>query len=222
MADIKVIKNFISDDDSNFIISYIDNNCEDVNVFRSQQGVAWKEGTAYRSIFPLEKPYEVHSEEIIEGLIGIANKIINIAKDHYKYENELYIEGFSLTKLTPGIQLRIHKDDHHHDFVTSKVKKVHGEDATWETLFSAMVYLNDDYSDGEIIFLNDWEEKSNFDIYEDEMNGTVYKPSKNDLVLFESKTWHGSRKVNGDLPRYAVAFWFSDKNYWPYTPSLNS
>lgn len=190
MPNIKVIPNFVSPEDVQTLISYIDQNCEDPNIFRKQTGRAHNEGLAYRSIFPIEKSHTVHDPKILSMLVDYANKFIQEAKKHYDYDGDVYIEGISLTKLTDGIQLRIHKDKH----------------GIYPSLYSGMLYLNDDFEGGEIVFLDEYTPKTDFDIYTSDMGGLVHSPSPGELVIFQGGTWHGSNKVSTS-PRYAIALW---------------
>ena len=190
MPDIKVIPNFVSPEDIQKLISYIDKNCENGDLFRKNIGVAHSEGLAYRSIFPAEKDYKNHAPEIVDMLIRYTKLFIEEARSYYKYVGPLYIENISITKLTDGIQLRIHRDKHN----------------AIPPIYSGMLYLNNDFEGGEVVFLDSHTPKTDFDIYTDDMGGLVHRPSPGELVIFESKTWHGSRKVSKST-RYAIALW---------------
>jgi hypothetical protein len=197
MPNIKVVPNFVSPEDIQSLVAYIDANCENEDLFRKNVGIANNEGFAYRSIFPMEKEYKKHDPEIVDMLIGYTNLFMEEAKKHYKYEGDLYIENIALTKLTDGVQLRMHQDIH----------------TATPPLYSGMLYLNNDFQGGEVVFLDEYNPQTNFDVYTDDMDGLVHSPSPRELVMFESKTWHGSRKVSKSS-RYAIALWATpDKQY---------
>ncbi len=197
MPNIKVIPNFVSPEDVQTLVAYIDDNCENEELFRKNIGIASNEGFAYRSIFPMEKDYKKHTPEIVDMLISYTNLFMKEAKNHYGYEGDLYVENIALTKLTEGIQLRIHKDKH----------------APTPPLYSGMLYLNDDFEGGEVVFLDAYTPSTDFDIYIADMGGLVHRPSPGELVIFESGTWHGSTKVS-KASRYAIALWATtDKLY---------
>jgi len=71
------------------------------------------------------------------------------------------------------------------------------------------MYLNDDWDGGEITFLDEFTPKSKFDIYEDDMEGLVYKPNAGDLFTFPAEAWHGGRKITRGS-RDAVVLWATD------------
>jgi predicted 2-oxoglutarate/Fe(II)-dependent dioxygenase YbiX len=197
MPNIKVVPNFVSAEDVQTLIAYIDANCENEDLFRKNVGIANNEGFAYRSIFPMEKDYRKHDPEIVDMLIRYTNLFMEEAKKHYEYEGDLYIENIAFTKLTEGVQLRIHQDTH----------------ALTPPLYSGMLYLNNDFEGGEVVFLDSYTPETNFDVYTDDMVGLPHRPSPGELVIFESKTWHGSTKVSKSA-RYAIALWSTpDKLY---------
>jgi hypothetical protein len=190
MPDIKVIPNTVSKEDIQTLISYIEDNCENPDIFRKQPGVAHEEGLAYRSIFPMEKNPDIYDKKVLDILAKYAKVFIDEAKRYYEYDKPLYLEGISLTKLTPGIQLRIHKD-------------IHG---LTPTVFSGMLYLNDDFEDGEIVFLDEHIKETDFDLYKEDGSGLIHPPASGELVIFKASQFHGSRKVQGKA-RYAIALW---------------
>ena len=190
MPDIKVIPNTVSKEDIQTLIAYIDDNCENPDIFRKQSGIAHKEGLAYRSIFPMEKDPDIYDKKVLDILAKYSKIFIDEAKRHYEYDKPLYMEAVSLTKLTPGIQLRIHRDIHN----------------LTPTVFSGMLYLNDDFEGGEIVFLDEYTRESGFDLYKEDGTGLIHPPAAGELVIFKASQFHGSRKVQGKT-RYAIALW---------------
>ena len=69
MKDIKLINNFISKEDSLFLIDWIDNNSHDDLKFKSRVGIAANKGWASRAIFPDQKP-----PSLFKDLEPIVNK----------------------------------------------------------------------------------------------------------------------------------------------------
>lgn len=103
----------------------------------------------------------------------LLNLINSIRKSNY------YISNSEVVKWHPGIsEMSLHYDFHY-------------------DIWSAIIYLNDDYFGGKTIF----------------ENGIQVKPKKGSLVLFTgSKIKHGVTKVlNGD--RYTVAYWIRDNEH---------
>lgn len=194
---ISVVENFINEKDLRFFIEYIDNNCENPDLFVKRTGAAHKKGNAYRAIFPDAMPATLYKE--------IENKVLEYAEKFLKElekitKNKNYFYGISITKLSKDIQLRIHQDEHN---TFSKLS------------YSAVMYLNDNYEGGEICFLKDFSSDFDFPLYEKEMNGLEYKPDKGDLVIFKSDTWHGGTKIeNGN--RYSIIFWSTEQEEYQF------
>ncbi len=205
MKDFKIVNNFISEDDSLFMIDWIDKNAEDKSKFRHRVGLALNKGLAVRSIFPDEKPPSLFKD--LEWFIDkYSKKFIDTVRSEYEIDSELYFYGVSLTRLSKDIQLRIHKDVHN-DFSS--------------LIWSCVVYLNDDYSDGELALLDSFDEKDfktspyadNFFLYHDGAGGFVYKPKKFDAVIFPADQWHGGRMIT-DGTKYAFILWLvKEKEY---------
>jgi len=193
--DVIIINNFINEKDISFFINYIDNNCDNENLFRKRVGVAYNKGMAFRAVFPDEKPPYLYKE--IEKAINKYSKLfINEIDKISKNKNFFY--GVSITKLSEHIHFRIHKDVHN---------------TLTNLSYSGVLYLNDNYEGGEISFLEDFYPTSNFPLYNKEMGGFCYKPKKSDMVIFPSDKWHGGTKIVGGH-RYSIIFWSTeDKKY---------
>jgi hypothetical protein len=190
MDKVKLVNNFMTQEDCNFFIKWIDENQNDQSKFRHRVGVAFNKGLAVRAIFPDEKP-PVIFKDIEDICMKYANKFMDLHKELLPSEEEQYFYGFSLTKLSQDIQLRLHQD-------------VHSEFTTLSN--SGVIYLNDDYVGGESCFLEEFEPRSFFPLYEDSMGGLTYKPKAGDIGIFPANIWHGGKKVeSGD--RYAIVLW---------------
>jgi hypothetical protein len=190
MDSVKLVNDFMNEEDRNFFISWINDNADDESKFRHRIGVAFNKGLAVRAIFPDEKAPSLF-KDIEEISMKYANKFMDLQKELFPSEQEQYFYGFSLTRLSQDIQLRMHQDIHS-DFTTLSI--------------SGVIYLNDDYEGGESCFLEEFEPKSLFPLYEDSWGGLTYKPKAGDIGLFPSSIWHGGKKVeSGD--RYAIVLW---------------
>jgi hypothetical protein len=203
MDDVKIINNFVSKEDLDFFTKYIDDNWEDKTKFRQRVGMANNKGVAARAIFPDEKPASLF-KDLEEVVNKYSSKFIQHSKDKFLDEREVYFYGVSITRLSKDIQIRIHAD-------------IHEEFS--DLVYSGVMYLNDDYTGGEITFIDSHEftEKDikmdyskgllvSFPIYEDSMGGLVYKPKAGDMVIFPSNKLHGG-KVVIDGTRDAIVFW---------------
>jgi predicted 2-oxoglutarate/Fe(II)-dependent dioxygenase YbiX len=133
-----------------------------------------------------------------------SEKFLNLSKDLFSDDREVYFYGVSITRLSKDIQIRIHADIH--------------EDFS-DLVYSGVMYLNDDYEGGEITFVDSHEftEKDikmdyskgllvPFPIYEDSLGGFSYKPVAGDIVIFPANKLHGG-KVVIDGTRDAIVFW---------------
>lgn len=188
---ITIVPNFLSSDQCQEIMKWIDEN-KDGPLFFRRKGLAHNEGIAYRAAFPLTK-MPIDFIELRPIIDEYANKMIQNFYDLYNIKETLYLHMVGIHRLTPGIQFELHQDS--------------AQDASLIS-HSGGIYLNDDYDDGEIVFLDSFERVSDFDIYSDDMGGFVYKPIAGDLVMFPAETWHGGRKVlRGD--RDCLLLWLT-------------
>lgn len=196
-SDVIILNNFISDQNAKFFINYIDKNCDNEILFRKRIGVAYGKGTAYRAVFPDEKPAKLYKE--IENKIKFYSDLF--LKETNKITNtKNYFYGVSITKLSEDIHFRIHKDVHN---TLTNLK------------YSGVLYLNDNYSGGEISFLEEFEPTSNFPLYDKSMGGFCYKPNSGDMVIFPSDKWHGGTRVSGG-DRYSIIFWSTEDETYQF------
>jgi hypothetical protein len=190
MDKLKTIEGFIEKEDIDFFINWIDENYEDTTKFRQRLGVAFNKGLASRAVFPDEKPATLF-KDIEEICMKYANKFMDAQNEFLPSDETQYFYGFSLTRLTKDIQLRIHQD-------------VHGDFPSLS--YSGVLYLNDDYEGGDATFLEEFTPESFFPLYEDSMGGLSFKPKAGDLSLFPSSLWHGGKRIT-DGVKYAIIFW---------------
>ena len=186
---------FIEKDDCDFLIKWIDNNFENENLFRKRIGVAHGEGAAYRAVFPDEKPATLFKDLEI-WTDKYSEKFKKLVKENYEIENPFFY-GVSITKLTEGIQLRIHKDIHN----------------TYSNLtYSCVAVLNDDYEGGEMVFVDNEidlvrdQEMQHFPLPKEWMDSLKVTPKSGGAVLFKADQLHGGEKITSGN-RYAVIFW---------------
>ena len=205
---LKISPNTISQEDCRVFKEYIDNNIDDPTRFRSKVGHGWNSGVASRAAFPDRFPPNLYKE-----LEGITNKYADLLKKEiqtfYNTNQDIMFYGISITRLTKDIQLRIHQDIHdsqHYDAIK----------------YSVVLYLDDDYEGGELVFIseemaesikNKFYSKSCFPmawfpLYEDWMDGFVYRPKSGDALIFHGKDWHGSTKILGGT-RDAIILWYT-------------
>jgi hypothetical protein len=190
MDNLKIIKEFIDKEDTNFFINWIDENASDTSRFRHRIGVAFNKGLAVRAVFPDEKPATLF-KDIEDICMKYANKFMENCNSLFPSDKPQYFYGFSLTRLSTDIQLRVHQD-------------VHGEFASLS--YSGVLYLNDDYEGGEASFLEEFTPESFFPLYEDSMGGVCIKPDAGDLSLFPASLWHGGKRITSGN-KYAIIFW---------------
>jgi hypothetical protein len=190
MDKLKIVEDFISEEDAKFFINWIDQNGSDETKFRHRVGVAFKKGLAIRAVFPDEKPATMF-KDIEEICLKYSDKFMKAQEELLPSEVPQYFYGFSLTRLSEDIQLRIHQD-------------VHGEFSSLS--YSGVLYLNDDYEGGEATFLEEFTPESFFPLYEDSMGGLCFKPKARELSLFSADLWHGGKKIESGN-KYAIIFW---------------
>lgn len=197
MPELKVFNDFIEKKDIDFLIKWIDENAHDEQKFRHRVGVAFNKGLAVRAIFPDEKPPFLF-KELEDVITRCSNKFMKIQNEHMNDGKNHYFYGVSITKLSKDVQLRVHQDVHN-DFSTLS--------------YSGVLYLNDNYKDGEVSFLKNFVPFSNFPLYDDSMGGVLFKPKSGDFSIFPANLWHGGKKIS-DGDRYSIIFWSTtDKEY---------
>ena len=186
MNQIKVIKDFVSLDDANKIINYIDNNIDSF-----EQGSADKRFTKMfgkdafqkdKSTYPVTGLNEIH--EIIFNATEIAKKVIAY---EYNDDKDLFLASLWLAKQTPGGFLGPHLD-------------TDPDNANSYFTYSAVIYLNTLQDSGNLDFPR---------------VGLSIQPEAGNLVIFPSgddESWHEVKSIKEN--RYTVPLIFTrDKEF---------
>lgn len=181
MNKIKVIKDFISLDDANKIINYIDKN---INLF--EQGGVDKRFTKMfgkdafqkdKSTYPIAGLNEIH--DIMFNTIEIAKKVIAYEYNDYK---DIFLTSLWLAKQTEGGFLGPHLD-------------TDPDNANHYFMYSAVIYLNTLEDSGNLDFPR---------------IGLSIQPEAGSLVIFPSgddESWHEVKSIKEN--RYTVPLIFT-------------
>lgn len=103
-----------------------------------------------------------------------------------KVDNSLEVSGFAtIQRMQEGVELKAHTDQH----TDPSIK------------YAAILYLNDDYVDGELFFAN---------------SGLELKPKPGSLVLFPGNDEynHGVRHVGAGPIRYVLVSFIKEKGFY--------
>ena len=153
---VHIVKSFISDEDCNVFIKFLDENYKDsLNNLRQK----------------IEAPKSKEINIIINKILEKTKEVTNSPK--------LMIGDYVLSRYLPGFAIKNHVDT-----------EINGEHFKQ----SMCLYLNNDFTGGEIIF-------SNLNI--------VHSPEKGDLVVFPSDYWHETNPVKAGI-RYVLALWTTE------------
>lgn len=181
MKPVKVIKYFVSKDDANLIIDYIDRNQES---FTKNTDLLW-----LKKFFGLDVLYRAGGcEGIIEGLeditdlcIGIVENIKTMIAKEYEDIDEIFLNSFWLVKHLPGSVVGEHND------------LDNGEDGQF--VYSSVLYLNTIEDGGDLEFPN--------------LNLSISTES-GDLVMFPSDGEDMTHRVSSiGQDRYTLPMWFT-------------
>jgi hypothetical protein len=133
--DLRIVDNFISDEDADFFIEYIIKNHHNENKFPPTRGAIEFGRHRYEANIPETVPLKNH-EEIVDKIKFYSNKVLQEFRDLYN-ETELYTSAFWLAELGKDTKLPFHSDNHYMS----------------EHLYrSCVIYLNEDYEGGYIRF----------------------------------------------------------------------
>jgi hypothetical protein len=186
MVPIKVVKNFISEDEIASMIQYIDHleakNIKDFGVYQEGKRLALQFGNNHyaSSLLTLDLLFE--KEKQIKEYF---QKVIDETKKLFNSQQDLYVCTFSFAKQYPGANVPAHEDtdgglDRH--FV-----------------YSSILYLNEIDSGGELSFLD---------------LGYSHKPQAGDLVIFPTQETGDHAVLEIPETRYSVPLWMTyDKNF---------
>jgi hypothetical protein len=135
---IKIIENFISQEDADEFISYINNNYLDN--YKFSIGKRSLEDKTYRYQANIPEDYQISDhKEMIPLIKKYSDKFLIECKDFFKDDFDLYQASFWMVRVEKGTRLPGHVDNHHGA----------------EHLFrSGVIYLNDDYDGGHLRFFD--------------------------------------------------------------------
>jgi hypothetical protein len=179
---IKVIENFIDDESLKILLDFAKSSSIDLNNKRVQE---------------ITPPYPEDIHNIIYRYTVLAWKE---AYDHFLHIGE--IEDLSserrnfmlLMSYPPGSEMLVHTD-----VVGNIQKELEVQETAWNGHISILVYLNDDFSGGEIYFPD---------------RDVIISPKPGMLILFPgTKNYeHGVKKVESGI-RYTLSIWRKFKNF---------
>ena len=160
MDKIKVIKNFLTPEECDFYIKYIDSNINKFHLTETSKRFIWLFGNelasndhkSLRSNTDLSLLSDIESK--VKSLFRLIEKT---AKDVYQSDDELYVTSFTMTKQIPGSVILLHDDTN-----GGAIKSFD---------YSSIIYLNTMKKDGALEFPN--------------LNYS-YSPQAGDLVMFPS------------------------------------
>jgi hypothetical protein len=188
MIPIKVVENFISKDEINSMIEYINHleakNLKEFGVYQDGKRLALQFGNDlyHKTLSHLTLDLLFKKEKQIKKYF---QKVITKTKELFNDKEDLYVCAFWFAKQYPGAKVPAHED-------TDNGVNLHFK-------YSAILYLNELESGGELSFLD---------------LGHSYKPQAGDLVIFP--TFGTGIHAVLEIPetRYSMPFWMtSDKTF---------
>jgi hypothetical protein len=181
--EIKIIQQFISEEDSNAFINYINKNIEKFYVDpRSKTGKRYAYKFGKDGVHADSRPTLEELSDIKDLVLAYASKACEEAKSQFSYDGQLFLSSFWMAKQDPGAIITYHKDT--------------DQDNNLQFMFSGVLYLNamPEYS-GKLRF-----PELSFQ----------YCPDAADLIMFPS---HGDEYTHGvdwiSTERYSLAFWLT-------------
>ena len=188
MDQVKVVKNFISKDEINSMIEYIDHleakNLKEFGIYQEGKRLALQFGNDlyHKTLSHLTLDLVFEKEKQI---MEYSQNAIAKAKQLFNYREDLYVCAFWFAKQYPGAKVPEHED-------TDGGFNLHFK-------YSAILYLNELESGGELSFLD---------------LGYSYRPQAGDLVIFPSFGTGLHAVLEIPETRYSMPFWMtSDKTF---------
>lgn len=185
MDDIKIINNFLTQDQCNFYINYIDSNLHkflktDVT---KRYGLLFGKDLAH-------KEKSNHNldliEDIKEDISNLFNSVEKTVKEVVGINNDLYVCSFFMAKQVQGSFIPLHYDT--------------DNDSNNHFKYGGVIYLNTMTDGGSLDF---------------PMLGYSYSPQAGDLVMFPShgqRYSHEVKLINED--RYSLPIWVTEDPEW--------
>jgi hypothetical protein len=185
MENIKVINNFLTQEQCDFYIKYIDNN---LHKFLKTDVTK-----RYGLLFGKDLAHKEKSSHTLDPIADIREEILALFRHveaavgtNAKIEEQLYVCSFFMAKQVPGSFIPLHYDT--------------DNDANNHFKYGGVIYLNDMNDEGSLNFpfLN-----------------YSYLPKAGDLVVFPShgeRYSHEVKQINED--RYSLPIWVTDDESW--------
>lgn len=189
MNNIKVIKNFLTQEECDFYIQYIDANMEKFQQTKKSKRLIWLFGDelsmSNQSVIKVNLGLSALAE--IENRVrSLLSRVERTIGSVYQNKKPLYVTSFSMTKQIPGAFIPLHQDT---DGGTNYYFK-----------YSAIIYLNTMSRDGVLEFPN---------------LEYSYSPEAGDLLMFPSgdvDTMHQVKEISED--RYSLPMWLTEDPSW--------
>lgn len=173
--DIKIIENFVDQEDAERLINYIETNKYDTSKFIYGEYLKTEDSQYAQSGIPEDFSIDNHLE-VKDIYVKYAKKFIEESKKFFKNSEEIGLYAQWLTMYGVGNELPGHVDNHY---------------GAEEINFSAVIYLNDDFTGGELL-LTDFE--------------YLHKPKALSIIIFHPTYWHEIRPILSGK-RYAMPIW---------------
>lgn len=184
---IKVIKNFIDEDDAETIIKYMDLNIEKFKIdSRSVGGKRYSYRFGNDNVHKDSRPYLDEIFDLKHIVDKYTKKILFLTQKEYEDYRDLYLSSIWLAKQESGADITYHKDV--------------DEGYNPQFVYSAVLYLNTIENEGSLSF---------------PVLRYKYMPKAYDLIIFPAdgiEFYHGVDRIGQD--RYSVPMWMThDKNF---------
>lgn len=173
--DIKIIENFVDQEDASLLIDYIETNKLNKDKFVYTEYLRTNESQQAQSQVPEKFSINDHLE-VKPIYIKYAKKFIEECKDFFDNTEGIGLYAQWLTMYGIGNELPSHVDNHY------TAEEIH---------FSAVIYLNDEFTGGELFF-KDFE--------------YLHKPKALSLIIFHPTYWHEIKPILTGK-RYAMPIW---------------
>ena len=185
MNPVKVLKNFISEQDAKFINDYIDTNLDSFDSGPLK--------LRFIKMFGTDNFNKNRSAKVVSGLDNIEDQIKSIVdlttksiEDEFQDNEQLYLSSLWISKQVSGAKVKAHRDT--------------DNGANDHYVYSALLYLSTPTNSSPLEF---------------PYLKLEIMPEVGDLVLFKSaefESFHQVKHIGED--RYSVLLWFTkDKNY---------